>query len=110
MLTRPKSMRTRIWLFAVATLLIVTTGSVLSSTGSIFWAPPSPPEPDDTIYTSPFTFDALTNGGTEDPDVGPQVRIAQSWQLLGGPTALPLVQGMAQVAEAQRQLYIRQLP
>jgi len=110
MLLQTKSMRTRIWLFAVAALLIVGAGSVLSSTASVFWAPPSPPEPDDTIYTSPFTFDALTNGGTENPDVGPQVRIAAAWQLLGGPTALPLVQGMAQEAEAQRQLYIQQLP
>ena len=105
-----KSMRTRIGLPAVAALLIISTGSLLSDTVSIFWAPPSPPEPDDTIYTSPFTFDALTNGGTENPDVGPQVRIAERWQLLGGPTALSLVQGMAQEAEGQRQIYIQQLP
>src|SRR5712691_9242829 len=110
MLLQSKSIRTRTWVFAVAAMLIVGAGSVLSSTGSVFWAPPSPTEPDDTIYTSPFTFDALTNGGTENPDVGPQVRIAAAWQLLGGPTALPLVQGMAQEAEAQRQLYIQQLP
>ena len=110
MLLHPKSMRTRTWVLAVSALLIISTGKLLSDTGSIFWVPPSPPEPDDTTYTSPFTFDGLTNRGTEDPDVGPQVRIAEAWQLLGGPTALPLVQGMAQEAEAQRQLYIQQLP
>jgi hypothetical protein len=102
MLVRPKSMRTRTWVFAVAALLIISAGSVLSSTAPVFWAPPTPAEPDDTIYTSPFTFDALTNGGTEDPDVGPQARIAAAWQLLGGRTALPLVRAMAQEAEAQR--------
>ena len=72
MLLRQKSMRTRTWVFAIAALLIISAGSVLSSTAPVFWAPPTPAEPDDTIYTSPFTFDALTNGGTEDPDVGPR--------------------------------------
>lgn len=110
MLLRLKSMRTVIWVFAVAALLTISAGSILSDTGTVFWAPPSPAEPDDTVYTSPFTFDSLTNGGTEDPDVGPAVRIAETWRLLGGPTALPLVQGMAQEAEAQRQLYSQQLP
>jgi hypothetical protein len=82
---------------------------MISSPGSIFWPPPSPAEPDDTIYTSPFTFDAVTNGGTLDPDVGPEVRIAERWQLLGGPTSLDLVQEMAQEAQTQRQIYGQQL-
>jgi len=106
----PKSMRAQTWVLAVAALLIITAGSILSSTAPVFWVPPTPAEPDDTIYTSPFTFDALTNGGTEDPDVGPQARIAAAWQLLGGRTALPLVWAMAQEAETQRQLYRQQLP
>src|SRR6516225_9869611 len=106
----PKSMRAQTWVLAVAALLIITAGSVLSSTTPVFWVPPTPAEPDDTIYTSPFTFDALTNGGTEEPDVGPQARIAAAWQLLGGRTALPLVWAMAQEAETQRQLYRQQLP
>src|SRR5215831_12033346 len=110
MLLRPKSMRTQTWVLAVAALLIITAGSVLSSTAPVFWVPPTPAEPDDTIYTSPFTFDAVTNGGTDDPDVGPQARIAAAWQLLGGRTALPLVWAMAQEAETQRQLYRQQLP
>jgi len=110
MFLRLKSMATRTWVSTVAALLVITSGSVLSSTVPVFWAPPTPAEPDDTIYTSPFTYDALTNGGTEEVDVGPQARIAAAWQLLGGRTALPLVQAMAQEAEAQRQLYRQQLP
>src|SRR5437667_11688980 len=105
-----KSIRARIWVLAVAALLIVSTGSLLSDSGAIFWPPASPPEPDDSIYTSPFTFDAVTDGGTRDADVGPQARIAAGWQLLGGPTALPLVEAMGRVAEAERQANARQLP
>src|SRR5712675_2171599 len=98
MLQRHFMRTTRTWAFAVFALLI-GTGFLLSNTGSVFWAPPSPAEPDDSIYTNPFTFDALTNGGTLDPDVGPEVRIAERWQLLGGPTALPFVQAMGDQAE-----------
>jgi hypothetical protein len=103
-------MQTRSWAFAIAGLLVIATASVLLSTGSVFWPPPSPLEPDDAIYTSPFTFNALTNGGMVEPDVGPQVRIAAVWELLGGPTGLPFVQAMAEEADAQRKIYSRQLP
>jgi photosystem II stability/assembly factor-like uncharacterized protein len=90
--------------------ICVAAGAVASGTAPVFWAPPSPAEPDDTIYTSPFTFDSLSNGGTDEPDVGPEVRIAAAWQLLGGPTALPLVQDMSQEAETSRQRDFQQLP
>jgi len=100
----------RTWVFVAVALLATSSGSVLSQVPSIFWPPPSPAEPDDSIYTSPFTFDAVTNGGTDDPDVGPEARIAAVWQLLGGPTAPALVQAMSLEAEAQRSLYAAQLP
>jgi hypothetical protein len=106
----PASLRARFSITFVVTLVIFGAGSLVSRTGPVLWAPPSPPEPDDTIYTSPFTFDTVTNGGTATADIGPQGRIAARWQILGGPTALPLVQAMAQVAEQQRQLYSAQLP
>ena len=91
-------------------VFVMTAASVASSSKVIFWAPPSPPAPDDSIYTSPFTLDTVTNGGTQEADPGPQARIAAGWQLLGGPTALPFVQAMSQTAESQRQLYVQQLP
>jgi hypothetical protein len=90
--------------------LAMTAALVASSSSVVFWVPPSPPSPDDSIYTSPFTFDRVTNGGTQEADPGPQARIAAGWQLLGGPTALPLVEAMSQTAESQRQLYAQQLP
>jgi hypothetical protein len=102
----PGFARTRRAALTFATLIVgCAAWSLLSAQ-----APPGPPEPDDTIYTSPFTFDVVTHGGTEDPDPGPAVRIAARWELLGGPTPLPLVIGMAQEAERQRQLFGRQLP
>jgi hypothetical protein len=88
----------------------VTTQFAFSDTAPPFWPPPSPPAPDDGIYTSPFTFNSLSNGGTVEPDAGPDVRLAARWQLLGGPVAPPLAQAMAKEAEAQRQRNAQQLP
>ncbi len=109
MTSQSKPTRKNKWL-AGGLLLIVAAVSIAATNGPVFWPPPSPPEPDDSIYTSPFTFDSVTNGGTQEADPGPQVRIAAGWQLLGGPTALPLVQAMSQTAESQRQLEAQQLP
>jgi len=106
---KSKANQTGPWL-ALGLVVVMTAASVASSSSVVFWAPPSPPSPDDSIYTSPFTFDTVTNGGTQEADPGPQVRIAAGWQLLGGPTALPLVEEMSQMAESQRQLYAQQLP
>ena len=107
---RKHLMRARSWVFALAVLLLVAPRAVLASDPPAYWPPPAPAQPDDTLYTSPFTFDVVTNGGTVDADVGPEARITASWQLLGGPTALPLVQGMAHEAEVDRQVYRQQLP
>ncbi len=89
---------------------VTFTQFAFSDTAPPFWPPPSPPAPDDGIYTSPFTFNFLSNGGTIEPDAGPDVRLAARWQLLGGPVALPLAQAMAQEAEAHRQRNAQQLP
>ena len=94
--------------FLLAATLVAQFG--FSQTTSAFWPPPTPLTPDDGIYRSPFTFNSLSNGGTEEPDAGPQVRIAARWQLLGGPVAVPIVQAMAQEAESQRQRNAQQLP
>ena len=105
-----KAQRTGKWLIGGLVFSVAVVALVASNTNQVLWPPPSPPEPDDSIYTSPFTFDVVTNGGTEEADPGPQTRIAAGWQLLGGPTALPLVQAMAQTAELERALYSQQLP
>ena len=88
----------------------VATQFAFCDTAPPFWPPPSPLTPDDGIYSSPFTFNSLSNGGTIEPDAGPDVRLAARWQLLGGPVAPPLAQAMAQEAEAQRQRSAQQLP
>jgi photosystem II stability/assembly factor-like uncharacterized protein len=104
-----RSSRTGHLVLAAASLLLVAHPT-RAQTPPPYWPPPAPAEPDDTLYTSPFTFDVVTNGGTEDADVGPEARIAAKWQLLGGPVSIPLSAAMGQATESERQKYAPQAP
>ena len=86
-------------------LLFLASITVSSTYGQ--WMPPVPAEPNDTTYTSPFTFATLRQSPSG--EAGPKARMAARWQLFGGPISMENIQAMARVAARERQLNATQL-